>query len=417
MKKEKLIINASQLVVVKSDYGKPLRGKKQNNLEIIKDGALLICEGKIKDFGKSKILEKKYKTIEIIDADNRVVMPGFIDSHTHLIFAGKREDEFIMRLNGESYLDILNKGYGILSTVDQVRKSSKEELFNLAINRLFKLIQYGTTSVEIKSGYGLNFTDEIKILEVVSELKKKTKINIKATLMAAHAIPKEYVNIKKEYINLICEEIIPYVSKNNLADFVDVFCEEGVYDINETRKVLEAGIFWGLKPKLHADEFKAIGGVSLASELNAISVDHLIVSDPNELIKLNNNETIAVILPGTSFILNNDNKKYGRNIIDNNIPLAIATDFNPGTCMCYSMQMMIELSVIRLGITIEEAINGATINASFASGLQDYTGSIEIGKSADIIILDLENYKEIPYNWGINKILSIIINGEVVFKK
>ena len=414
MNENVLIINSSELIAPRSDQGKPLRGKKLRELDIIKDGAVFISNGRIKDFGKTKFLIEKYNNSKIIDALGSVVMPGLIDPHTHLVFAGSREEEFLLRLRGEDYLKVLNKGGGILSTVTDTRKASIDELYSLSYNRIKKMISYGTLALEIKSGYGLNLEDEVKILSVIAKLKEEFDIPIKSTLLAAHALPQEFAGNKNAYIDFICEVIIPNVAKRGIADFNDAFCEKDVFDVEDCRKILQTGLQYGLKPKLHTDEFYSLGGISLGRELNAISLDHLVNSKIDELKKLSESETIAVILPGTYFGLRECRTNYAREIIDSNIPLAIGTDFNPGTCMCYSMQTMIELSVLKLDLLVEEAINAATVNAAFALCLQDEAGSLEENKRGNFIFLDIKNYKEIPYIWGTNKVYKVVINGKEV---
>ncbi|HOJ16440.1 MAG TPA: imidazolonepropionase [Caldisericia bacterium] len=414
MNENVLIINSSELIAPRSDQGKPLRGKKQRDLDVIKDGAVFIANGRINDFGKTKYLLDKYSNSKIIDAAGSVVMPGFIDPHTHLVFAGSREEEFLLRLRGEDYLKVLNEGGGILSTVSDTRKASFDELYELSYNRIKKMISYGTLALEIKSGYGLNLEDEVKILSVIAKLKEEFDIPIKSTLLAAHALPQEFAGNKNAYIDFICEVIIPNVAKRGIADFNDAFCEKDVFDVEDCRKILQTGLQYGLKPKLHTDEFYSLGGISLGRELNAISLDHLVNSKIDELKKLSESETIAVILPGTYFGLRECRTNYAREIIDSNIPLAIGTDFNPGTCMCYSMQTMIELSVLKLDLLVEEAINAATVNAAFALCLQDEAGSLEENKRGNFIFLDIKNYKEIPYIWGTNKVYKVVINGKEV---
>lgn len=414
MNENVLIINSSELIAPRSDQGKPLRGKKLRELDIIKDGAVFISNGRIKDFGKTKYLLDKYSNSKIIDALGSVVMPGLIDPHTHLVFAGSREEEFLLRLRGEDYLKVLNEGGGILSTVSDTRKASFDELYELSYNRIKKMISYGTLALEIKSGYGLNLEDEVKILSVIAKLKEEFDIPIKSTLLAAHALPQEFAGNKNAYIDFICEVIIPNVAKRGIADFNDAFCEKDVFDVEDCRKILQTGLQYGLKPKLHTDEFYSLGGISLGRELNAISLDHLVNSKIDELKKLSESETIAVILPGTYFGLRECRTNYAREIIDSNIPLAIGTDFNPGTCMCYSMQTMIELSVLKLDLLVEEAINAATVNAAFALCLQDEAGSLEENKRGNFIFLDIKNYKEIPYIWGTNKVYKVVINGKEV---
>jgi len=414
MNENVLIINSSELIAPRSDKGKPLRGKKLRELDIIKDGAVFISNGRIKDFGKTKFLIEKYNNSKIIDALGSVVMPGLIDPHTHLVFAGRREEEFLLRLRGEDYLKVLNEGGGILSTVSDTRKASFDELYELSYNRIKKMISYGTLALEIKSGYGLNLEDEVKILSVIAKLKEEFDIPIKSTLLAAHALPQEFAGNKNAYIDFICEVIIPNVAKRGIADFNDAFCEKDVFDVEDCRKILQTGLQYGLKPKLHTDEFYSLGGISLGRELNAISLDHLVNSKIDELKKLSESETIAVILPGTYFGLRECRTNYAREIIDSNIPLAIGTDFNPGTCMCYSMQTMIELSVLKLDLLVEEAINAATVNAAYALCLQDEAGSLEENKRGNFIFLDIKNYKEIPYIWGTNKVYKVVINGKEV---
>lgn len=414
MNENVLIINSSELIAPRSDKGKPLRGKKLRELDIIKDGAVFISNGRIKDFGKTKYLLDKYSNSKIIDALGSVVMPGLIDPHTHLVFAGSREEEFLLRLRVADYLKVLNEGGGILSTVSDTRKASFDELYELSYNRIKKMISYGTLALEIKSGYGLNLEDEVKILSVIAKLKEEFDIPIKSTLLAAHALPQEFAGNKNAYIDFICEVIIPNVAKRGIADFNDAFCEKDVFDVEDCRKILQTGLQYGLKPKLHTDEFYSLGGISLGRELNAISLDHLVNSKIDELKKLSESETIAVILPGTYFGLRECRTNYAREIIDSNIPLAIGTDFNPGTCMCYSMQTMIELSVLKLDLLVEEAINAATVNAAFALCLQDEAGSLEENKMGNFIFLDIKNYKEIPYIWGTNKVYKVVINGKEV---
>jgi len=320
----------------------------------------------------------------------------------------------LLRLRGEDYLKVLNEGGGILSTVSDTRKASFDELYELSYNRIKKMISYGTLALEIKSGYGLNLEDEVKILSVIAKLKEEFDIPIKSTLLAAHALPQEFAGNKNAYIDFICEVIIPNVAKRGIADFNDAFCEKDVFDVEDCRKILQTGLQYGLKPKLHTDEFYSLGGISLGRELNAISLDHLVNSKIDELKKLSESETIAVILPGTYFGLRECRTNYAREIIDSNIPLAIGTDFNPGTCMCYSMQTMIELSVLKLDLLVEEAINAATVNAAFALCLQDEAGSLEENKMGNFIFLDIKNYKEIPYIWGTNKVYKVVINGKEV---
>ena len=408
------LYNIACLVVAKSEDGKPLRGHQQNNLETIQDAFIYIKDGVIEDFGKILTPFVQDNSIKTIDMQKTLVMPAMVDPHTHLIFSGSREDEYVMRLQGASYLDILSKGYGIHQTVSETKTSSFDQLLESALSRLRQLEKVGTAGIEIKSGYGLEPETEIKQLKVIQALKQNTQHPINSTFLAAHALPSAYQTKRESYIRMLTEELIPEVSQQGLADYIDVFCEKDVFSVEECRKILEKGILCGLKPKLHTDEFFSIGGISLAAELNAVSVDHMITANTEELSKLKNTDTVAVILPGTSFNMKHPCHDYARRIIDSQIPLAIGTDFNPGTCMCFSQQMMLELSVLLYGITIQEAINAVTVNASFAAGLENTTGMIRKGMRADLISLKVKNINEIPYHWGLNKIHQIFLSGEKV---
>lgn len=406
--------NIACLVVVKSNNGKPLRGDQQNNLETIQDAYIYIKDGLIEEYGKRLIPFNPDRDVETIDMQQTLVMPAMVDPHTHLVFSGSREDEFVMRLQGASYLDILSKGYGIHQTVSETKIASFDQLLESALSRLRQLEKVGTAGIEIKSGYGLEPETEIKQLKVIQALKQNTRHPISATFLAAHALPSSFQTKRESYIQMLTEELIPEVSQQGLADYIDVFCEKDVFSTEECRKILEKGILCGLKPKLHTDEFFSIGGISLAAELNAVSVDHMITANTEELSKLKKTDTVAVILPGTSFNMKHTHRDYAKGIIDSQIPLAIGTDFNPGTCMCFSQQMMLELSVLFYGITIQEAINGVTVNASFAAGLENKTGMIQKGMRADLISLKVKNINEIPYHWGLNKIHQIFLSGEKV---
>lgn len=416
IKNQWLIGNCAELIVVSSDDGNPLRGKIQNSLSVIQKGCLVVENGFIKDFGYENKIGPLYKDYPYFDAQNRILLPAFVDPHTHIVFAGTREEEFLGRLKGESYLEILEKGYGIFSTVKATEESSEEELYQLALDRIQRFQRQGTVGLEIKSGYGLDLKTEKKMLSVIRRLKHELPIPIRSTFLAAHALPKEFERNREKYIEQVCGEMIPDITAENLADFIDVFCEKGVFSAEESKRILAKGKEYGLGVKIHTDEFASIGGLMIANELNALSADHMIVSQDKELDLLSKGETIAVILPGTSFAIKEVNYDYGRRIIDKNIPLAIGTDYNPGTCMCSSMQMMMELSVLKFSLSIEEAINACTINASFACGLSQETGSIERGKRADLALYDVDTYKKLPYQWGINKLKSLFVKGiPVVF--
>lgn len=406
-----LVTNISQLLLCHSDEGKPLRGKAQNQLELMTDAALLVKNGLIGDFGDNSHLKKLYSDLPMLDAENCLLMPGMIDPHTHLVFAGTREDEFLSRIQGEDYLSNLNKGKGIHYTVELTRKTNKADLYELAKKYLFQMLKHGTTSCEAKSGYGLDLESEVKALEINRDLSKDFDMLISSTLLSAHALPGEYANRPEEYLAFIARDVLPIVAQKHLADFIDVFCEKNVFDAKQSQWILEQGQRYGLKPKIHTEEFYSIGGIEVAVLVHAMSADHLMQVSSEGINRLADSEVIGVILPGTAFNMKQEDLSYPRRLIDGNVPLAIGTDFNPGTCMCYSMQIMVELAVMKMGLSIQEAINAATINASFACGLNKRTGSIEKGKRADLLILSVENLKQIPYFWGINKAKKVILNG------
>lgn len=406
-----LIKNASQLLTCKSKIkNKPKIGKELAELEIIEDGAMAIKEGKIVFVGTSKDVNTAGITSRtIIDAKSKVVMPGFVDCHTHAIFAGSREDELLKKLQGISYLDILKQGGGILSTVEKTRKASKEELFQEAKIRFIKMLEYGTTTVEVKSGYGLTFEDEKKILEIANMLTEQLPIDIVKTYLGAHAVPKGIS--KDDYINQILLSL--EVMKNN-AEFCDVFCEKGIFSVEEAKKILTAAKNIGFKLKLHSEQCNTLNSVELADKLNIISVDHLEHISQEGIKTLANNSSIGVLLPGVPFYLMTNKYAPARDLINAKVPIAIASDFNPGSCPSFNMQFMITLACLKMELLPEEAINCATINASFAIDRAHLVGSLEEGKKADVVILEIDNYNKLPYFFGINLVEKVIKNGEVV---
>jgi len=409
MRVDLLIINANELLTL---YG-PKRariGKEMNELGIIEDGAVVVNNGRIVDVGKTSLIKKKYRAKETIDANGKVVMPGFVDSHTHLIYAGTREDELSMKLKSMSYMDILKSGGGILKTVRETRKASKKELFELTKRRLDTMLMNGTTTVEIKSGYGLTTKDEIKLLEVINELDKKHPIDIVPTFLGAHAIPPEHDSDK--YVDLIVNEMIPLVTKKKLTKFCDVFCEEGVFSVEQSRRILNQGKKYGLKPKIHADEIVNTNGAELAAEVNVISAEHLLKSSEEGIKKLSNSNVIATLLPATSFCLSTIYAN-ARFMIENNVPVALATDFNPG-CLCCAMQFVINLACYKLKMTPEEAITASTINSAYAIDMGDEVGSLEVGKKADILIIGVPNHKFIPQCLGGIVVEKVIKNGKII---
>ncbi len=406
----KLLTNIHQLLVT-GDFKKPLAGKAMGAMPFIENAYLLIDEKVIYDYGKMEDLQPQ-AVDEVIDLTGRVVLPMWCDSHTHLVYAAGRENEFVDRINGLSYEEIANRGGGILNSVKKLRNLSTEALYKDARERLHELITIGTGAIEIKSGYGLSVTDERKMLEVIQLLKKEFDIPIKATLLAAHAIPEEYKTDRDGYIKLIVEEMIPAFAKANLCDFIDIFCEKGYFTVAEMETILQAGANHGLRPKVHLNQFNAIGGIASAVRHKALSVDHLEELADEDIAALQNSDTIATALPGCSYFINIPYTP-ARRLINANIPVAIATDYNPGSSPSGNMNFTVSQACINLKMTPEEAIVAATINGAFAMGVADSVGSISKGKKANLIITKaISSYNALPYQFGMHQIDSILLNGD-----
>jgi len=394
------------------------KGKESSDIGLIKNGNVIIVNDRIVFAGGASALRAYLKKNKIknpieIDAAGKTVMPGFIDSHTHLVFAGTRSDEYEMRIKGCTYEEIAKAGGGISSTVNKVRKASVEELTRAAEKRLGNFINYGTTTLEAKSGYGLDVKTEIKMLEVINKLNRKNKfgIDIYPTFLGAHSIPKGIS--KEEYIEIICSEMIPAVASRGLAKYIDVFCEKGYFSAKDSMRILNTGAKFGLIPKLHTDQFYSIGGIDTAIKAGAISVDHLEVLKSSDIKKLRGKNIIAVLLPGASYFLD-ISYPPARELILNNIPVAIATDFNPGSSMTENMQIIMSLSSVKMKMSSEEIINAATINAAYALFIQYKYGSIEAGKQADLLIFDFPSYKDLVYHYGVNQLEKVIKKGRIV---
>ncbi len=414
----KLLIDEIDELVTPVDRGTPLSGKEQKDLEIIHSAAILVDKsGKIVDYGKREDVLKR-NTISpstyVISGKGKTAIPGFVDPHTHLVYKGCRHWELERRLSGESYIEILKKGGGILSTVKETRKATEEELYTLALKRLSIMLSYGTTSVEIKSGYGLTVEDEKKILEVINRLKGSVKQKIVSTFLGAHAIPPEYYENPEGYVKLIIKEMLP--SFRELAKYVDVFLEEGAFNYDQTKKILESARKLGYKIKLHADEITDSKGACLAALLGAVSADHLLYASEECLFEMKKAGTIAVLLPSTAYFLK---KPFAdaRKMIDIGLAVAIATDHNPGTSPLYSQMLNMSFAVFFMGMMPSEALVAATLNAAHAVGLGKETGSIARGKRADIILLDAHSYIHIFYETGHNLVDTVILAGEVVYKR
>lgn len=387
------------------------KGMHQKDVSMIKNACILCEDGKIKEYGSDGVLPE---ADEVIDAKGRLVTPGLVDAHTHLIFGGWRQNEMAMKLNGAAYLDILKAGGGILSTVRETRKAAKEELYEKARKSLDEMLSLGTTTCEAKSGYGLNLEDEVKQLEVIRELDRNHPMDLVATYLGAHAYPEEYVNDHEGYIKKICEEVIPYVAEHGLAEFCDVFCETGVFSKEESGRILLTGKEYGLKPKIHADEIDAIGGSILAGEIHAVSAEHLIVCNQEGIDALSKGGIIACLLPVTSLYLSAEFAK-ARKMIDNDVAIAFGSDFNPGSCPCLNPQLVMNLGCLKYRMTPEEVLNAMTINAAAAIGRADRIGSVEPGKQADLVIWDAKDLNYLCYRMGSNLVHRVIKKGETVY--
>ena len=399
-----LLKNANELITLKGPNS-ARKKEEMGDLSIIKNGYIAVKDSKIVDVGKNL----DYNAKKIIDASGKVVMPGFVDPHTHVVFAGSREFELDMKLRGLSYMDILKKGGGIFYTVNETRKATEKNLLRQSKNRLDSMLVHGTTTCEVKSGYGLNTNTELKILKIQNKLNENHKMDIVSTFLGAHAIPKEHS--ADEYVDIVIDEMIPKMK--GLARFCDVFCEKGVFTVEQSRRILESGKRFGLTPKIHADEIVDTGGASLAAEVGAISADHLLMSSDKGLKEMANKDVIGVLLPGTPFSLMQDTYAPARKMIKLGVPVALATDLNPN-CWTENMQFIIQLACLNMKMTPAEAITAATFNAACALELNDTIGSLEKGKQANIIILDCPNHKFIPYHFGVNLVKTVIKNGRIV---
>jgi len=406
-----LIKNIKQLVTVRSN-GKPYKsGTEMRDLGIIENATVMIQDGLFSWIGPSTALAHiEDDSIDTIDASDLIALPGFIDSHTHTVFAGSRENEFAMRTEGKTYQEIAGSGGGILSTVNTTRDASKKELKKLASRHLDAMLKQGTTTVEIKSGYGLIEDTEVKILHVINELAEESLMNIVPTFFGAHAIPDEFKKNPEGYVNLICKRMLPYIANHKMAKFCDAFCEQGYFSVEQCRIIFETAKSLKIGIKIHADQFSQIGASKLAAEMGAISADHLDKIDDAGISALKQSGAVATVLPGSSFFLN---CAYApaRKIIDSGIPLAIASNFNPGSCMSYSMQLMMTIACTQMSLAPEEAICAATINGAASLGLTNSLGSIEVGKQADIILYNAPNYQYLLYHYGINHVAKVIKSG------
>ncbi len=410
------IIHANELVTMDTKFGCPRIGNEMAELGLIFDGSIAIKDNKIAFIGTTSELKSTYdlnKIKNVIDATNQLITPGFVDPHTHIIFDGSRENELELKLEGRTYLEILEAGGGILKTVTATRKASIEKLVTNGMKILDEMMSFGTTTIETKSGYGLSLESELKSLEAAKLLNLRHRMDIASTFLGAHAIPPEYTENTDDYVDLIISKMIPQVTEKKLAEFCDVFCEQGIFSIQQTKKILNAAVNHGLKPQIHVDEIVDTDGAALAADLNVTQASHLIKSNDIGLKAMAEKKIIATLLPGTPFCLMLKDYAPARKMIEYGIPLALATDLNPN-CWTESMQMIIVLACYNMKLKPSEALSAATINAACALQRQDTIGSLEVGKKADINIFNVPNHQFLAYKFGGNLISKVIKNGKIV---
>jgi imidazolonepropionase len=414
-----LIKNIKSLIQVEEVPNIKVCGRDMSEIQSIDDAYLYIVDGLINDFGKmdrfnmSQILVKS-PNIEIIDASDRFVFPSFCDSHTHLVYSGSREIEYIDKIKGLSYEEIAKRGGGILNSAKKLHETSEDELFRQSIQRINEIISSGTGAVEIKSGYGLNLTDELKMLRVIKRIKETSPIEVRATFLGAHAIPEEYKNRRERYVDLVINEMIPAVASEELADFIDVFCDKGFFSIEDTERILMAGIKYGLIAKIHANELDYSGGIQTGVKYNALSVDHLEYTGDKEIEALLGSETMPTLLPGAAFFLGMPDPPV-RKMINAGLPVALASDFNPGSSPSGNMKLIMSLGCIKLKMLPEEVINAVTINSAYAMGISETHGSIARGKVANVFITkEIPSYEFMPYAFGSNLIETVILRGKII---
>lgn len=408
-----LIINIKELLQVRDSNILKVSGKDMKVLPNLKNAYVLIEDDTIIDYGIMDDLIK-FDADDVIDAAGKIVLPAWCDSHTHIVYAGHREQEFVDRINGLSYEEIANRGGGILNSAATLNNTSESDLYKQSIKRVKEVMKLGTGALEIKSGYGLTMEAELKMLRVIKRIKQKFPIKVKATFLGAHALPSLYKNNKEDYLDLVINEMIPRVAEEKLANYIDVFCEKGYFSLEDTERILIAGKKHNLIPKIHVNQFNAFGGVALGVKHNALSVDHLEELNDQDILALQNSETIPVALPSCSYFLSIPYTP-ARRLIDAGLPLALATDYNPGSTPSGNMNFVVSTACIKMKMTPEEAINAATINGAYAMGISNNYGSITKGKKANLIITKtVPSYNYLPYAFGDNHIDSVIINGDII---
>lgn len=407
-----LIKNIKQLIQTEEQPVRFRAGKDMGTLHSLKDAYLLIEGDRIKDFGPMRELKETHAD-QVIDASGKMVFPCFCDSHTHIVYSGSREIEYIDKIRGLSYEEIAKRGGGILNSCQRLREDSEDSLYEAAYARLEEMKSYGTGAVEIKSGYGLDTANELKMLRVIRRLKERSPLTVKATFLGAHAVPKEYLGRQDAYVDLIIREMIPTVAGEGLADFIDVFCDKGFFTVAETERMLEAGLRHGLRPKIHANEMARSGGIQVGAKYHALSVDHIEYTEEEEIEALKHSETMPTILPGAAFFLN---MPYApaRRIMEAGLPVAVASDFNPGSSPSGNMQLMLSMACVNYRMTPEEAINATTLNTAYAMDCVETLGSIARGKTANVYITKpIPTYEFMPYAYGSNKVETVILNGKI----
>ena len=413
-----LIINIKQLVQVEEEPRKWVAGADMAKLGMIDDAYLLIDDDRIEAFGKMSELNQdaiyeNTDTVQEVDATGRLVLPAYCDSHTHLVYAGSREIEYIDKIKGLSYEEIAKRGGGILNSAERIRKASEQELFDSAYARLQEIASLGTGAVEIKSGYGLDTESELKMLRVIKRLKEETPLTIKSTFLGAHAVPLEYKERQTEYVDLIINEMIPAVAAEDLADYIDVFCDKGFFTVEDTDRMLNAGMKYGMRAKIHANELDS-GGIQVGVKYNALSVDHLEYVGEEEIAALKGSETMPTVLPGAAFFLNMPYSPV-RAMINAGLPVALASDFNPGSSPSGNMKFVMSLGCVNYKMLPEEVINATTINSAYAMGVEDELGSIAVGKKANFYITaPITGIEYLPYAYGSDLVEAVFLNGEQI---
>jgi len=411
-----LVKNAAQLLTCAGGGAGPVMSGHSDALDVVEGGAVFCEDGLIKAVGTTKEVLASIDIDDdavIIDASGKVVMPGFVDPHTHLVFAGSREDELVMKIKGATYLEILAKGGGILRTVRATREAGMERLLAESRARLDRMLAYGTTTAEAKSGYGLDTETELKMLRAIRELDASHPVDLVPTFLGAHALPPEYKDDRGAYVDLVAGVMMDRVAAEGLAEFCDVFCEKGVFTVEETRKILSSAKQKGIATKLHVDEVENLGGAALAAELGALTAEHLVRTREDEMEKMAEAGVIACLLPGTPFVLMNGHYSPARKFIEKGVAVALATDLNPN-CWTESMQMVMTLACLNMKMSPEEAIIAATRNAAYAIARGDSIGTLEVGKKADVLVMDAPNYMHLPYRFGTNLAEMVVKSGSVV---